>query len=205
MQNQKKSRPKKTIVELHPWKKGWQNCPVPCLASWRDFFDNGLLLYSVSDHTTQCCTQKPFWVAKPEPQSFSASAFPYFEADAELGVYLIHRVMKHNKDLKFPSLLLRRGYIQKSFPFVANEPWEIERTIRQGWTRIIFSNFYWSKTCIFHSIASPIVRVTCQKLWLGTFTISSFFRCNDCIYHGHYCQRYCKSLHWLSLTDYCCY
>ena len=40
----------------------------------------------------QCCTRKPFWVAKPEPQSCSASAFPYFEADAEIGVHKELRV-----------------------------------------------------------------------------------------------------------------
>ena len=53
-----KKRPiqKKAIIELHPWKMVWQNCPV----SWK------------------------FWF--PKPQSCSASAFPYFEADAELGV-----------------------------------------------------------------------------------------------------------------------
>ena len=56
------------------------------LEAWGDFFANGQLLYPFSDHTMQCCTRKPFWEAKREPQSCSASAFPYFEADAELGV-----------------------------------------------------------------------------------------------------------------------
>ena len=52
-----------------------------------------LLLLSHVEHGTyltmqmQCCTRKPFWVAKPEPQSCSSSAFPHFEADAEIGVY----------------------------------------------------------------------------------------------------------------------
>ena len=61
-------------------------CFLKILASCGDFFTNGQLLYPFSDHTMQCCTRKPFWVAKLEPQSCSASAFPYFEADAELGV-----------------------------------------------------------------------------------------------------------------------
>ena len=83
MQNQKKFIQKKAIVELHPWKLPYF---LKILACWVDFFANGLLIYSVSDHTMQCCTRKPFWVAKPKPQSCYASAFPYFEADAELGV-----------------------------------------------------------------------------------------------------------------------
>ena len=45
-----------------------------------------LASYPVLDHTMQCCNRKPFWVVKAEPQSCSASDFPYFEADAELGV-----------------------------------------------------------------------------------------------------------------------
>ena len=61
-------------------------CFLKILASWGDFFDNGLLPHPVSDHTMQCCTRKPFIVAKPEPQSCSASAFPYFAAKAEIGV-----------------------------------------------------------------------------------------------------------------------
>ena len=46
-----------------------------------------------SDHTMQCCTRKPFWVfvAKPKHQSCSALAFPYFEADAELGVIWVRQ------------------------------------------------------------------------------------------------------------------
>ena len=88
MQNQKKADPKKGHYRTSPLKNGLTKLPcfLKILASWGDFFDNGLLLYPVQDHTMQCCTRKPFWVAKLEPQSCSASAFPYFEADAELGV-----------------------------------------------------------------------------------------------------------------------
>ena len=46
----------------------------------------------------QCCTRKPFWVAKPEPQICSASAFPYFEANAELGVVFNFLVMETGID-----------------------------------------------------------------------------------------------------------
>ena len=82
-------------------------CFLKILASWGDFFDNGLLLYPVQDHTMQCCTRKPFWVAKPEPQSCSASASPYFKADAELGVMLklSNRQINH-KDNVFLKILL---------------------------------------------------------------------------------------------------
>ena len=85
-----KKRPiqKKGHYRTSPLKNGLTKLPcfLKILVSWGDFFDNGLLLYPVQDHTMQCCTRKPFWVAKLEPQSCSASAFPYFEADAELGV-----------------------------------------------------------------------------------------------------------------------
>ena len=85
-----KKRPiqKKGHCRTSPLKNGLAKLPcfLKILASWGDFFDNGLLIYPFSDHTIQCCTQKPFWVAKLEPRSCSASAFPYFEADAELGV-----------------------------------------------------------------------------------------------------------------------
>ena len=88
MQNQKKADPKKGHYRTSPLKNGLTKLPcfLKILVSWGDFFDNGLLLYPVQDHTMQCCTRKPFWVAKLEPQSCSASSFPYFEADAELGV-----------------------------------------------------------------------------------------------------------------------
>ena len=85
-----KKRPiqKKGHYRTSPLKNGLTKLPcfLKILVSWGDFFDNGLLLYPVQDHTMQCCTRKPFWVAKPKPRSCSASAFPYFEADAELGV-----------------------------------------------------------------------------------------------------------------------
>ena len=92
MQNQKKADPKKGHYRISPLKNGLTKLPcfLKILASWGDFFDNGLLLYPVQDHTMQCCTRKPFWEAKREPQSFSASAFPYFEADAELGVIVLN-------------------------------------------------------------------------------------------------------------------
>ena len=88
MQNQKKADPKKGHYRTSPLKNGLTKLPcfLKILASWGDFFDNGLLIYPFSGHTMQCCTRKPFLVAKLEPQSCSASAFPYFEADAELGV-----------------------------------------------------------------------------------------------------------------------
>ena len=86
-----KKRPiqKKGHCRTSPLENGLAKLPcfLKILASWGDFFDNGLLIYPFSDHTIQCCTQKPFWVAKLEPRSCSASAFPYFEADAELGVF----------------------------------------------------------------------------------------------------------------------
>ena len=62
-----------------------------------------LLLLSLVEHGTfltmqmQCCTRKPFWVAKPEPQSCSASAFPHFEADAEIGVYDLSKWSKKGR------------------------------------------------------------------------------------------------------------
>ena len=62
-----------------------------------------LLLLSHVEHGTyltmqmQCCTRKPFWVAKPEPQSCSSSAFPHFEADAEIGVYDLSKWSKKGR------------------------------------------------------------------------------------------------------------
>ena len=35
-------------------------------------------------------------MAKPEPQSCSASAFPYFEADTEIGVVLVYFLVQYN-------------------------------------------------------------------------------------------------------------
>ena len=100
MQNQKKNDPKKGHYRISPLKNGLKKLPcfLKILVSWGDFFDNGLLLYPVQDHTMQCCTRKPFWVAKPEPQSCSASAFPYFEANAELGVVFNFLVMETGID-----------------------------------------------------------------------------------------------------------
>ena len=87
----KKSRCRNSLLKNGPTKLP---CFLKILVSWGDFFDNGLLLCPVQDHTMQCCTRKPFWVAKLEPQSCSASAFPYFEADAELGVHLVVNMWK---------------------------------------------------------------------------------------------------------------
>ena len=68
------AEPKKWLIQ----RKGhYRNAPLkngltkmPCclkiLVSWGDFFDIGLLLYPVQDHTMQCCNRKPFWVAEPE-------------------------------------------------------------------------------------------------------------------------------------------
>ena len=58
-----KKRPiqKKAIIELHPWKIVWQNCPV----SWKFWLLE--VIFLTMDY---CSTQ---------PQSCSASAFLYFE------------------------------------------------------------------------------------------------------------------------------
>ena len=45
-QNQKKPIKKKAIVELHPWKMVWQNCPV----SWKFWFPGVISL------TMDCCS-----------------------------------------------------------------------------------------------------------------------------------------------------
>ena len=79
----KKSRCRNSLLKNGPTKLP---CLLIILASWVDFFDIGLLLYPLPHHTLQCCTRKSFWVTGPESQSCSASAFPYFEADAENGV-----------------------------------------------------------------------------------------------------------------------
>ena len=83
--NGTKKANKKVCVEIHSWKMVWQNCPV----SWKFWFPEVISLtmgYCSIQITPYNCTWKPFSVAKPEPQSCSASAFPYFEAKAEIGV-----------------------------------------------------------------------------------------------------------------------
>ena len=60
-----KKRPiqKKGHYRTSPLKNGLTKLPcfLKILASWGDFFDNGLMIYPFSDHTMQCCTQKPMW------------------------------------------------------------------------------------------------------------------------------------------------
>ena len=55
MQNQKKADPKKGHYRTSPLKNGLTKLPcfLKILVSWGDFFDNGLLLYPVQDHTMQ--------------------------------------------------------------------------------------------------------------------------------------------------------
>ena len=117
MQNQKKADPKKGHYRTSPLKNGLTKLPcfLKILASWGDFFDNGLLIYPFSDHTIQCCTQKPFWVAKLEPRSCSASAFPYFEADAELGV-IKSLLFKPSSPYTWPSQSRHSKYCCSSSP-----------------------------------------------------------------------------------------
>ena len=79
----KKSRCRTSLLKNGPTK-------LPCLfiilASWVDFFDIGLLLYPLPITPCNAALENHFEWPEPESKSCSASAFPYFEADTELGV-----------------------------------------------------------------------------------------------------------------------
>ena len=90
-----------------------------------------LLLLSHVEHGTyltmqmQCCTRKPFWVAKPEPQSCSSSAFPHFEADAEIGVYDLSKWSILRLTLIHPADIGRASHLYfAALNIWCGEPWQ---------------------------------------------------------------------------------
>ena len=88
----KKSRCRNSLLKNGPTKLP---CLLIILASWVDFLT--LDYCSTHSHITPCnaALENHFEWPEPESQSCSASAFPYFEADAEIGVTVIIFLKEH--------------------------------------------------------------------------------------------------------------